>query len=59
MNVFNDLDVCMHEMIMALVYKESNNNLYSQGMSFEVHVMQMSMLYDRGESWALALEEVR
>ena len=46
MNVF---DVCMHGMMMVSICKEE----YSQCMSFGALVMQMSMLGDRGESWAL------
>ena len=46
MNVF---DACMHGIMMVSIYKEE----YSQCMSCGALAMQMSMLGDRGESWAL------
>ena len=37
----------MHKIMMVLV------DLNFQGTSYGVHVIQMSMLYGKGESWAL------
>ena len=45
----NVFDACMHGMMMVSICKEE----YSQCMSYGALAMPMSMLGDRGKSWAL------